>query len=964
VTDLTTSLVLEMLAAKQRARDATAEPVVDIEIGGFERAAAVLHIYHPLKLRPYGLVAPDDTACRLDASSSPAIGWSQEGYRTLNPDVRARALAMLGSRKAIREALACNPDRLRTDVQEQFEAWLAGDLALAELSYDQLSSLRPLYQWGLESLGGLPGRIAFEAAVARRASVSLFEHLIDRSFVGRQAELQMLRDFVGVVDVTLWAKLRAFITVRRPPLVLWGPGGVGKTAVIGRFLLEHVEAPQKGWFPFAYLPFDTAKIDVRQPWTILAAAADQLTQQVAPNSESPEDRTRLDFAFISFRTALADYRDSRTVLNDRATSIESQSGRLTQTRTVEETLFAAFARWLHAVAQLSGERQQAPNVPVLLVFDTFEEVLYRTDEDLRGFWRMIDALTAAFPSLRVVISGRTAPRKQPPGHVQTETIRLEELTAADATEFLQRLGVADPAARTAIVKQVGRNPLTLRLAARAASEEDIGGTGLPKLKSLGFLAKVGAELVRGQLYRRILDRIHDEDIRTLAHPGMILRRVTPDLIRRVLGPCCGLSVSSDDEARALFEALKMEHALVRLDDEDTLRYREEVRGPMLGLLKRDRPRQVAELNQAAIDYYAARDAADPAERAEEIYHRMMADQDRAAIEGRWLEGVDRYLGSAIEEIPPAQRIWLASHMSIELDPETYRQADTADWEKLIGGKALELMRYDTPEQVIALLRQRTDRTPESPLFAIEIRALMSMNKFDEAQQVATAAIAQWPAVGNQGRLAELLWLGAQAAEHGGGKEDAVRLLEELVGVGDGLVSALPQMQALTELLALAPPARFADFASQLVSAFSRVTDQELDLERTLAMLAAARLGIDYPTVLMRVLRFVASDLSWRFVHKGQDGATLGLILDVLRKSANPAVAALVTRTEAHGLEGSEAAFLGSLLELALQTMDTATLEAVMIVLRSQDARLDAATLAGLTQYRESFELRATPEASI
>ena len=150
------------------------------------------------------------------------------------------------------------------------------------------------------------------------------------------------------------------------------------------------------------------------------------------------------------------------------------------------------------------------------------------------------------------------------------------------------------------------------------------------------------------------------------------------------------------------------------------------------------------------------------ERAEEIYHRMMLGEEGNTLESRWMQGVDRYLGSAVEEIPDAQKVWLASHMSIELPPEVYARADIAEWERLIGGKALEALRFEGPEKVLALLSEREDRSLESPLYSIEIRARMSLgeldsSQFDRAVEISRHAAAGW-SMQNEGRLAEIIWL--------------------------------------------------------------------------------------------------------------------------------------------------------------------------------------------------------------
>jgi hypothetical protein len=268
-------------------------------------------------------------------------------------------------------------------------------------------------------------------------------------------------------------------------------------------------------------------------------------------------------------------------------------------------------------------------------------------EDLIGLWRMLEVVQQSFPALRVLISGRGEPRPIQIGGQKSESLALDDLFEPDALLMLERLGVADPAARTAIVRQVGRSPLTLRLAARAAQEEVVQSQGFGGLRSAGFLGiRLPGDIIRGQLNRRILDDIHDDGVRALAHPGMALRKVTPDVIQNVLAPICMSEPVDQARAEELFEALRREHTLVSLEDDSSLRYREEVRTPMLSLLARDKRDQLLALRERAVDYYASGLRDQPAERAEELYNRMMLEQAPAALDGRWMSGVERYLGPA------------------------------------------------------------------------------------------------------------------------------------------------------------------------------------------------------------------------------------------------------------------------------------------------------------------------------
>ena len=269
VTDpiVTTFSLLQALDERFAARRTAAAPPPTASEQPYLHAAAVLHVFDPTRLRPAGTAPGTNGSAVLLRHSIPAVGWRHAGLRTLRPEARRSALRALGSRDAMQAALAANLERTRTGLQQQFERWLAaGGFSLEQMTYVELEDLSQLYDWGLDDLGGLPPLDQVERALTRRSAVAVFEHLVDRNFVGRARELQILENQLLLSDSGQ----------PRGPLAIWGPGGSGKTALIGRFLIRYVEAPERGWFPFAYLPFDSETLDIREPFTLLLAMAAQL----------------------------------------------------------------------------------------------------------------------------------------------------------------------------------------------------------------------------------------------------------------------------------------------------------------------------------------------------------------------------------------------------------------------------------------------------------------------------------------------------------------------------------------------------------------------------------------------------------------------------------------------------------------------------------------------------------------
>lgn len=900
------------------------------EVDAYRRAAAVLHVFDPRTLRPALSSAappPAEAVPGLVAVSVPAVGFRGRGLRTLPSAVRLAALAALGSRAAMREVLAANPDRERTGVQQVFETWLnEAAFDLGRMRFTELEGLRQLYAWGIDRFGELPDRALVEQARAWRSSVRVFEHLVDRNFTGREAELAVLRQHAGLEGPA------------PGPLVITGVGGAGKTALVGRFLIDQLETVGPGSLPFAYLPFDAETLDVREPYTVLLAAARQLSGS-APGVESP--------AVAEFSTVVAAYRDHRGSLNRRASEHTGRDVKLAELGDFEQTLYRGFADLVRAAL---GNAGRTPT-PALLVFDTFEEVVYRTREDLLGFWAMLDVLMAEVPALRIVIAGRP-PAAQPLVSRPVTDLPLTELAPAEATSLLVRLGVADEPTARAIAAQVGGNPLSLRLAADVARAERTGPDGLAARGDTPLsVAAIGAELVRGRLYRRLLDHIHDPAVRALAHPGMVLRRVTPEVIHEVLGPACGLDVPDRARAEELFESLRAEQALVSVDADGSLRYREEVRRPVLELLAREVPGQVRRIHQLAVDCYARQRGA--AERAEELYSRLMLGQPDAQLEDRWLPEVERFLAPAIDELPTSSRRWLGVRMSVELAPEVYAEAELSEWERLMGRKAAELVRYGDPRTVLDLVAGRAERTPDSPLFAIEARAWIDLHEPGRAAALLDRALAGYPVLGNAGRLAELLWLRAQAA--GDDREERLGFLERLRRLVADFRSPVAYVQVLTELLGVHNPDDQADptdpqtgpVRRDLAAALEALNADEIGPEASLVRLALVRLGPHYPSLAARLAPVVVSDFEY-MVRRGliPPGASTGPAVERIETTVVELAKTLAPDgTIEHEDAGTADALTRELLDL----------------LRTERANLSGATLAGVDDYREAWELSSITE---
>ncbi|HEY9228594.1 MAG TPA: hypothetical protein VIP11_18210, partial [Gemmatimonadaceae bacterium] len=476
---------------------------------------------------------------------------------------------------------------------------------------------------------------------------------------------------------------------------------------------------------------------------------------------------------------------------------------------------------------------------------------------------------------------------------------------------------------------------------------------------------VADELIQGQLYRRILDHIHDPDVRALAHPGMVMRRVTPDVIKRVLAPVCGLRGVTTERASQLFEALGAETALVGIEQDGALKYREDVRQPVLELLARDKPDEVRAIHAAAVEYYVANGIDTPIDRAEEIYHRLMLQEGRETVLARWVDGVERFLADAIPEIPATQRIWIAHQMSLELPPEVYKAAELADWERLYGRKALDAIRFSGPKDSLKLLAERTERTPESPLFAIEARCLLAVDRAPEAFELIDRAIRGYPAFGNVGRLAELVWLQANTSLVLGRGAQAMTLLRQLVEMSPSLASPLTRVQALAtlvELEAASGSPHVATTRETLSQTLLALDIAEIDAERSVIRVALVRLGRDYPITIAQLSTYIISPWSLLMQQQKLDvRSALGEVVTPLEAAGRAEIASLARSAATMDLDGAQHMALVVVERLADEDPDPRLADVILRLLDADQPTLRGASLAGLDSYREQWELHAAPE---
>ncbi|RKT67074.1 ATP-binding protein [Saccharothrix variisporea] len=539
----------------------------------------------------------------------------------------------------------------------------------------------------------LGGRQGYLAEARRRAGLMAvrdsYATLLDMGVHGRDRELEVLRQFVAApVD-------RAGPV---PVLPVTGVGGAGKSTLLAALVEPHLDRQLDGESDdggpvVVVIDFDRVVFRVNAELELSFEVTRQLGW-AAPIAAA-------DFSALRHQ-AREERRQVRTDL-----AVESVE---TDVRTA--TGFEAEARVLVDLHDL-GRRT------VVLVLDTFEE--WQRDRPLsdvrRGrwndperhiqewIWRLRHEMGLA--GLRVVVSGR-APVSTMDDLVVVPPLELGELDASAAVRVITAFGV-DREAAEALAGAVGGNPLALRVAARFYRK-------LSRAERRRFVATAHEphpglehELRAAVLYDRFLSHIRDDRVRRLAHPGLVLRRVTPELVRHVLAPHCALGLAEGEEHR-LVELLGDEVWLVGASA-DGLRHHPEVRRAVLRMMSGDPAHadRVRAVHRAAAEWY--RSGRDPvlgedAARAEALYHLLMLEDGRRSVVP--VVGGDRP-PAGVADFHPRVAAQLRALRGDDLGDEEALELPAEVWNRWVAGHGVRLLADGAAEHAVRLFEERLRR---------------------------------------------------------------------------------------------------------------------------------------------------------------------------------------------------------------------------------------------------------------
>ena len=256
-------------------------------LGGYHQAAAVLAYYDPDALRPFPEAREEDSLSEVLANSTVVYDPESRPHSMLRAVVRREALRRLGSKEAIRAALGANPSRPDIASQRMLEAYVEGTAPpLEQQGLSELAGTLQAADW-LGDLVPMPDPMEVHRRLEREILLEPFRDLVGSHFHGRKDELERLIGYVGFLEIQNLSDALArgarwaFRQPKKKPLVINGPGGIGKSTLLAKFILDHLEPnsgpPQE--LPFVYLDFDRASLQAEEPISLLAEAVRQLGTQ-------------------------------------------------------------------------------------------------------------------------------------------------------------------------------------------------------------------------------------------------------------------------------------------------------------------------------------------------------------------------------------------------------------------------------------------------------------------------------------------------------------------------------------------------------------------------------------------------------------------------------------------------------------------------------------------------------------
>jgi cellulose synthase operon protein C len=418
-------------------------------------------------------------------------------------DALAAMLARGGKPVLVQARGSVQPD-YDTPLQRMLDAFvLDRSLPVAERDEDELLASIEVYRWATEAVAraGLtvgvstgPSLDEIESRLALLDVTRAVRTLDEQGCVGREDELTRLHAY-------LTAPPAGRSLAEDPPMVVYGIGGVGKSTLVARFVMDLYREGHSG----RQEPRAWAYLDLDRP-TLSSYSADVVLADI-------------------IRQVGAQFPDQRRGI-ERSKVVSKQ-------RNVGAGLEAAdtAGSYRERASEFASTLPFFSDGSLVVVLDTYEELerielernrlepnrLQMADE----LYGLFAALASELASFKLIVSGRGLAQAflSERADRQLAVLPLDDDAALELLRFFVAREAAAVHAPSTLDEELGREiialvggiPLTVRLAARVLVHE--GANAIVDAAERAYaLDRVRSEFVRGFLYQRILDHITVSDL--------------------------------------------------------------------------------------------------------------------------------------------------------------------------------------------------------------------------------------------------------------------------------------------------------------------------------------------------------------------------------------------------------------------------------------------------------------------
>ncbi|MHA4811875.1 hypothetical protein ACX0G9_27515 [Flavitalea flava] len=245
-----------------------------------------------------------------------------------------------------------------------------------------------------------------------------------------------------------------------------------------------------------------------------------------------------------------------------------------------------------------------------------------------------------------------------------------------------------------------------------------------------------------------LESIKGIDMRRIAIPALLLRRLDPEAVRMILAEPCGMGNITTEHAAFICEGLRSETAFVE-EVEGGIAFRQDLRIALYDSIAKNKEYNHIAIHDSAKDYYKF--DLDLHFQAEHLFHRLKRGDDPTVIEIFYSDSLRPLLDTCLPELNPDAAASLASFMKITLPEEVVEKAGMFAWERYYTWLAKDALARDDEEalrDIYEKLLKRFDRSAQSPLFFYEAAVYLRFGELEKAAYVNLYGLQALPPYGS------------------------------------------------------------------------------------------------------------------------------------------------------------------------------------------------------------------------